>query len=124
MEESLLVAGGILNGALALFHLSFWKNPEFNWKEELPKLNGLNRAVLQVANIMLVYVLVCFAVVSFLLRSSQPFGTVEKTVLLSIGGFYLIRAGMQFPFFGMSKVSVGLFDACLLIAGCYVGTLL
>ncbi|MEW6102931.1 MAG: hypothetical protein AB1630_03790 [bacterium] len=39
MSEILLVIGGILNIALAAFHLTFWKDPLFNWKEELPKLN-------------------------------------------------------------------------------------
>jgi hypothetical protein len=82
MNEILLVAGGILNGALAIFHLTFWKNPEFNWKEELPKLNVLNRGVMQVANSMLVYVLVCFAVISFLLLSLPSLGVVEKTVIV------------------------------------------
>lgn len=124
MNAILLAAGGILNSALAIFHLMFWKNPGFNWKEELPKLNMLNRGVMQVTNIMLVYVLTCFTVISFLLLSLQSIGTVEKTVIILIGGFYLFRAVLQYPFFEMSRIGAGLFVVCLLISGCYFGILL
>ncbi len=49
------------------------------------------------ANIMFVYVLVYFAVISIILLSSQSFGPVETTVIVFIGGFYLVREVLQFP---------------------------
>ncbi|MEW6102685.1 MAG: hypothetical protein AB1630_02515 [bacterium] len=124
MSEILLVIGGILNIALAVFHFTFWKNPLFNWKEELPKLNLFNRALLQVATILFIYVMLCFAVISFLISSSKTFGSTEKAMVIFIGGFYLLRAILQFPFFGVSKLGVGIFIICLLISGCYFASFL
>jgi hypothetical protein len=123
MKEFLLAVGGILNVAFAIFHLTFWWNPGVNWEEELPKLNQLNRATTQVANII-VYLLVCFAVISFLLRLSPSFRAIETAAVLLVGGFYLFRAILQLPFYGVSRISDGLFVVCLLTSGCYFGTLL
>jgi len=38
----------------AVFHLGFWKL--FAWREELPRMSVANRAILQIANLRLIYV--------------------------------------------------------------------
>jgi hypothetical protein len=124
MRDTLLFVGAILNGALAVFHLTFWANPGFDWSQELPKLNPLNRATMQVATLMFVYVLAAFAVTSFLLRSAPSFGAAERAIAILIGGFHLVRAMPQFPFFGVSRISAALFAVCLLASACYLGALL
>lgn len=124
MEKILLIIGGIFNVLLAIFHLLFWKNPRFNWKEQLPKMNSFNRALIQVANIMFIYVLLYFAGFSFFLSAQNPLDTLGKITILFIGGFYAVRTILQFPFFGISKISVVIFVICLLITGCYFAALI
>lgn len=58
--NTLIIIGGIYCLAFAFFHLAFWRL--FDWKSELPKLNSINRGVLQVLNIRLTYV---FFVIAF-----------------------------------------------------------
>ncbi len=124
MDKALLITGGVFNVLLALYHLTFWKNPKLNWAEELPRLGDVNRAILQVANLMMIYVLLFFAGLSFLLSTKESLCTFSSAVILFIGGFYLVRAVLQFPFFGASKIGVIIFIVCLLISGCYFTTLL
>jgi hypothetical protein len=124
MAKILLIIGGILNIILAILHLYFWKDPEFNWKEQLPKMNVYNRAMIQISNIVFIYVLLCFAGISFFLSAQNPLDTLGKIVILFIGGFYVARAILEFPFFGFSKTGVVIFVICLLIAGCYFAALI
>ena len=124
MDKALLITGGVFNVLLALYHLTFWKNPKLNWAEELPRLSDINRGILQVANLMMIYVLLFFAALSFLLSSGGSQGTVGVAVILFIGGFYLVRAILHFPFSGVSKIGVAIFIVCLLISACYFAVLL
>ncbi|GAA4041245.1 hypothetical protein GCM10022409_29030 [Hymenobacter glaciei] len=54
----LLYACGIYNLLFAAFHVAFWRL--FRWKSELAKLNPVNRAIMQVLNLRLIYVLLLF----------------------------------------------------------------
>lgn len=123
MDKALLITGGVFNIILALYHMTFWKNPRLNWAEELPRLGDVNRAILQVASLMMIYVLLFFAVLSFILSAQQSQSAIGNAVILFIGGFYLVRAILHFPFFGAAKIGVIIFIVCLLISGCYFATL-
>jgi hypothetical protein len=88
--EYLLIAGGLFNVVFALFHLLFWKL--FRWHEELAKLSGLNRAIVQVLNLCLTFVFVIFAYVSFA-HAGELLGTaLGRSLLLLIGTFWYLRA--------------------------------
>lgn len=124
MDKALLITGGVFNILLALYHVTFWKNPRLNWAEELKRLGDINRAILQVANLMMIYVLLFFAGLSFLLSTKESECTLSNVVILFIGGFYLVRAVLHFPFSGVSRPGVVIFIVCLLISGCYLATFL
>jgi magnesium-transporting ATPase (P-type) len=124
MDRALLITGGVFNVLFVLYHLTFWKNPKLNWAEELPRLNDVNRAILQVTNVMMIYVFLFFAALSFLLSAQQSRSAISNAVILFIGGFYLVRAILHFPLFGVAKIGVIIFIVCLLISGCYFAVLL
>ena len=62
LMETLIKAGGFFNIGLVMFHLAFWRL--FNWDEDLKKISFLNRAVMQVLNISLIFAFVIFSYIS------------------------------------------------------------
>ncbi len=88
--KTLLYIGGFYCLAFAIFHLAFWKI--FDWKTELPKLNTINRGVLQCLNIRLTYVFVVVAFISFYFNAELLTTGLGKVILGSISLFCLGRA--------------------------------
>jgi hypothetical protein len=83
-------AAVIYDGAVAAFHTLFWRL--FDWPTRLAPAGGVNAAITQTLNLMLIYVFVGYAT-----AIAWMAGTGETSpVLLSIGaGFWLIRAAAQ-----------------------------
>ncbi|MCU0844193.1 MAG: hypothetical protein MUC76_04630 [Spirochaetes bacterium] len=121
MRNALLYAGGSFNFLLALFHLSFWKT--LNWAEELPRLSADNGAIMQVSNIVIIYILLYFSVMSFVITRRTVLGGVAKSIILCIAGFYSIRLLAGYPFFGFNVMELAVWIACLLIIAVYVSVL-
>jgi hypothetical protein len=57
--EQAVWAGGCFHLAFAIFHCGFWKL--FGWTRELPKLNRINRGVMQILNLCLTFVFLILA---------------------------------------------------------------
>jgi len=114
----LIYIGGFYCLAFAIFHLAFWKL--FDWKTELPKLNAINRGVMQVLNLRLTYVFLVCAFLSFFFTSDLLMTDLGKTVLAAISLFCLMRAIEQ-PIFWKFKdaVSVAFFVVFLFGAAIY-----
>ncbi len=101
-------AGGVYNLAFAIFHFLFWKL--FRWKNELPNLAPVNRAIMQVLNIRLIYVFIGFAYLSFFFNRELISTRLGREILMFISVFWIMRAGEQKIFFGLrDKVSIALF---------------
>lgn len=118
MKRAILVAGGSMNLVLAVFHMFFWKM--MNWGEELPRLSVDNRGVMQIANIIMIFLLVYFSIASFMMAK---YGTIErygKSILLCIAGFYAIRLITGYPFFGFSLGELAVWIICGLLLGGYL----
>lgn len=118
MRKTLLYAGGAFNFMLALFHLSFWKTQ--NWAEELPRLSADNAAIMQVANIVMVYVLLYFSVMSFVIARRVKMDGTAKSILLCIAGFYALRLLAGYPFFGFDMMEAAIWVVCALVIAAYV----
>jgi len=88
--KTLIIIGGFYCLAFAIFHLAFWKL--FDWKRELPKLNAVNRGVMQVLNLRLTYIFLVFASLSFFFNSDLLTTNLGKTILAAISLFWLMRA--------------------------------
>ena len=95
-----VMAAGLFNLALAAFHVTFWKL--FDWPETLKPLDPINRGILQVANLALVCL---FALLGIVLMFAPPNAAGTLFGRLLLGGlalFWLGRAIVQAPFFGLT----------------------
>jgi len=103
MDSSLLIwIGGLYNLAFLIFHDFFWKI--FDWKDDLKKLTPINKAIMQVLNLMLIFVLLIFAYVSFFHVQEMPTTELGKTITIFIALFWGIRAILQLVFFSRTKL--------------------
>ena len=97
MMDTLIKAGGLYNIILIIFHLLFWRI--FNWKDDLPSLSFLNRAIMPVLNLSLTFVFVIFAYIS-LAHSNELLSTsLGRSLLMLIAIFWFARAMMQVVYF-------------------------
>jgi len=103
MDSSLLLwIGGLYNLAFLIFHDFFWKI--FNWKEDLKKLTPINKAITQVLNLMLIFVLLIFAYVSFFQVQEMQTTDLGRTLTIFIALFWGIRAILQLVYFSRTKL--------------------
>ena len=103
-----VIAGGVYNLAFAIFHFLFWRL--FRWKQDLPNLAPVNRAIMQVLNIRLIYVFIGFAYISFFFTNELISTRLGRQILLFIAVFWIMRAGEQKIFFELrNRVSIALF---------------
>ena len=95
--ESLIRIGGIYNIGLILFHLSFWRI--FSWNEELDRVSFLNRAVMQVLNISLMFAFAIFAYISLVHTNELIHSPLGNSLLVLMALFWLARSVQQIVFY-------------------------
>jgi hypothetical protein len=95
--ETLIKIGGLYNIGLVLFHLSFWNI--FNWREELGKVSFLNRAVMQVLNISLMFAFIIFSYISLAHTSELLHSPLGNSLLVLMALFWLARSVQQIIFY-------------------------
>lgn len=121
MRKAVLYGGGVINILLAVFHMFFWSL--LDWSTELPKLSALNRGVLQIANVIIIFVILYFAVMSFVMARHERLDVFGRSIIICIAGFYTIRLVLGFPFFGFNYEELGVWIVCLIIIGAYLSVL-
>jgi len=118
MNEKLIIAGGVFNIALILFHVMFWRI--FKWPETLESLNYINKATIQVLNISITFVFFIFSYISFLHTQELLTTELGNSLLRLISGLWLFRAAQQVVFYKLKhKASVGLVFFFLVGSGLY-----
>jgi len=116
--KSLLFIGGFYHLALFAFHLFFWKL--FDWKRDLGCLKSVNRGIVQILNLRLMWVFLVVAHVSFFHADALLTTALGKTILISTALFWLMRAVEQIVFFKLkSAISAAFFVVFLLGALIY-----
>ena len=116
--EEMVIAGGLFCAAFAVFHLLFWKL--FRWRTELAKLTSINRSIVQILNLCLIFVFVVFAYLSLSYSSELVATQVGRALLFLIAVFWYLRAVEQALFFGLQKLlSILLFVVFLLVGSLY-----
>jgi hypothetical protein len=116
--KTLILLGGFYNLAFAIFHLSFWRL--FRWKTDLRSLTAINRGVIQILNLRLIFVFLIFAYISFFHGSELVATSLGKAILLATSLFWFGRAIEQIIFFKLQKLaSIFLFVVFLLGAVIY-----
>lgn len=102
MQYSFLIwIGGFFNLAFLIFHDFFWKI--FNWNDDLKKLTPINRAIMQVLNLCLIFVFLIFAYISFFHIEAMLTTSLGLTMTVFIAMFWGIRAVLQFVFFSRTR---------------------
>ena len=116
--KTLIYMGGFYHLAFALFHLAFWKL--FKWERDLSFLNSVNRGIMQILNLRLIYVFLIIAALSFWFAAELTTGNFGKVILFAVALFWLMRAIEQIIFFDLkNRFSLALFIIILLGAGLY-----
>jgi len=93
---TLLYLCGIYNFAFAIFHVFFWKM--FKWNEELKRNSLANRAVIQILNIRLIYILLLMAFIYFFYTEELISTKIGFVLLIGFLGFWIGRTIEQFIF--------------------------
>src|SRR3989304_7487747 len=99
--ELLLTIGGIYNLGVAIFRLLFGKI--FKWKKDLASLTHVNRSVMQILNLRLIYVFLVMAYVSFVFQMDLTTTKLGQTLLMAFSLFWFMRTIEQVIFFGVKN---------------------
>lgn len=107
MNEKLIIAGGIYNIVLIIFHILFWRL--FKWPETLKPLNYVNKATIQVLNISITFIFFIFSYISFAHTQELLNTPLGNSLLALISGLWLFRVAQQIIFYKLKHMlSVGL----------------
>jgi hypothetical protein len=111
--DTLILAAGAFNLALALFHLLFWRL--FKWPHSLAASGALNRSVTQILNLAIAYLFSLSALVCFFFPVDLAQTALGQFWLLAMAIFWLARALVQPVFFGLRHpASLALFGVFVL----------
>ena len=116
--KTLIYIGGIYHIGFAVFHIFFWKL--FDWKRDLSSLTFINRNVMQILNLRLIFAGLIVAYISFFHAGDLLTSGIGKVLLIAIALFWFGRAIEQIIFFGLrNKISNAMFALFLLGAVIY-----
>jgi len=102
---TIIFVGGVYNLGFAIFHLMFWRL--FRWNRNLASLTPINRSIMQILNLCLIFVFLAMAYISFFHSPELIQTSLGKTTLIVFSLFWFLRMVEQVIFFGVkSKVSV------------------
>lgn len=94
--EVIISLCGVYSLALAIFHCMFWRL--FNWKNELKRMSVANRAIIQIANIRLIYFFLFVAFSCFFYAEELNETKLGHVFLAGLSVFWLGRTVEQFIF--------------------------
>jgi hypothetical protein len=118
MKNILLLTGGLYSLAFAVFHMLFWR--VFRWKADLQRLIPVNRAIIQVLNLRLIYVFLVMGLATVLFPVALLSTELGMFILGAESLFWFMRAIEQIIFFGMHSVaSIALFWVFLIGSGLF-----
>ena len=123
MHSKLLLAGGVINLVIAVFHMTFWKM--FDWPASLALMSHQNQVVPQILNIHLTLVFIAFGYLSIYYRQDLVYSKIGRALMWIIAAFYLIRAVNEVLFWDISQSeSMVKLILCLTISAVYTFPLL
>lgn len=95
--KMLIYFGGVLWVICFVFHVFFWKL--FNWKNDLNSINKVNKGIIQVLNLCLMFVFLIFAYISLFQTDELLTTSLGKSLLAGMALFGIFRVIEQFIFF-------------------------
>lgn len=94
--ETLILLGGLHSLGFAIFHMAFWK--VFHWPRALASTGAATRAVAQILNLRLIYVLLGMAALCFFLPRELLGTRLGHALLAGMSLFWVGRTVEQFVF--------------------------
>lgn len=110
----MIVAAGLFNLALAVFHAMFWRL--FRWPESLAGLDRVNRAILQLVNIFLAAFFVMVGLAFVIFAGEIAGSQLGRFLLASMAVGWVFRLVLQPVYFGW-KSGKSLFVLAVLLLG-------
>jgi len=104
--EKLLQIGAVYHLFFVLFHLLFWKL--FDWVQDLKKLSHINKSVMQILNLRLIFVFLIFAYISYFNTTEMLNTKLGVTMVMAIALFWGFRSIEQIIYFGVNKFASNL----------------
>jgi len=96
MDGIMIFLCGVYSIGFAIFHTQFWRI--FDWKNDLNKLQATNKAIIQIANLRLIYFFLFVAAICFIFPSELLNTTLGHFFLGGMSVFWLGRTIEQFIF--------------------------
>ena len=98
MERLWIYISGLYAIGLGIYHIMFWKI--FKWKTDLQNVHFINRGVMQIMNLCLIYVFMFIMGFITLFYSKELKETsLGHAILFTFAGFWFIRTIEQIIFF-------------------------
>ena len=97
IANTLVLLAGLHSLGFAVFHAGFWRM--LRWSSTLESAGTVNRAVIQVLNLRLIYVFLGIAALCFFFPHELAGTTLGRALLLGMSGFWIGRTIEQFVFF-------------------------
>ncbi len=118
-ESILLFLCGLHSLAFAVFHVFFWKI--LRWKTELAKLGVINRGVMQILNVQLIFLCFALSAACFYFGASLNDQLLGQFLLGTMSAFWLLRLTQQFIFLKQNHWAIhlltGLFALGIVLFG-------
>ena len=92
---------GLHSLAFAVFHMAFWKL--FRWRESLKTATVADRAILQILNLRLIYVLLGVAALCFVFTDELHGSALGRALLAGMSLFWIGRTIEQFVFLRIDR---------------------
>lgn len=104
---------GIYALGFAVFHAFFWKL--FDWKNDLKKITIANRAIIQIANLRLIYIFIGIAAICFTFPKELLATKLGNAFLLGIAIFWMGRTIEQYVFLKVKNRMLNILTALFIL---------
>jgi hypothetical protein len=112
-KELIIYLCGVHSLLFAVFHMFFWKL--FKWRDDLQHNSVANRAILQISNLLLIFIFLLVAYLCFF-YTHQLLGTeIGRIILTGFSGFGVLRIITQFIFLPYNKIFIHILTATFII---------
>lgn len=104
--EKVIIICGIYSFLFGIFHLFFWRF--FKWKKDLAKLSQINKGIVQILNIQLIFFFFSMAFICFFFTKEITETRLGKVFFMVNSGFWATRIINQFMFLKINDYRVHL----------------
>ena len=104
---------GLHSIGFAIFHVFFWKI--FNWKKDLASASISTRAIIQIANLRLIYIFFGVGALCFIYPDELLTTTLGRAFLMGMSLFWVGRTVEQFIFLPYNRVMIHVLNALFVL---------